>query len=260
MSLHFGGPSVTPTNKLGFGGKISLAVGATWLIQPAGPYWVQIGTNSLLQIFDPIQATWITVGAGGTGMYIESDGVNYRLANLTGCAVSATVSNAGSGYVSVPTVTIASGNSIWRAVPGLIVNSVTISNGGSGYTYAPTVNFSVPPVGGVPAYGIAVLTSGAVSSVTMVSKGAGYTATPTISFVNDPREGVNGVSLGSGALGVPVMTGSGTIPAIVCVDPGSTQYSAAPAFTFAGGGGGVALAATVGIIAIAATDTSYIAS
>src|SRR5208282_1221335 len=116
MALHFGGPGVTPSNKLGFGNRISLAAGETWLISPAGPYWISLGLYTCLQVYDPILLTWISIEGGGQTRYIESDGVNYRLANLTGCAVGALVTAAGTGYTSAPSVTIASGNSIWRPV------------------------------------------------------------------------------------------------------------------------------------------------
>ena len=66
MALHFGGPGVTPTNKLGFGNRISLAAGTTWIISPAGPYYVLPGPYTSLQIYDPILQSWISVGGAST--------------------------------------------------------------------------------------------------------------------------------------------------------------------------------------------------
>lgn len=249
MALMYGGNNVTPANKLGFGNRISLASGQTWTIFPAGSYWVRPGSYTCLQVYDPILASWVVVGGGdglgnGSLHYIESDGVNYRLANLTGCTVGAVITNKGSGYTSAPTVTISGQNSIWRAVVGGQVNTPTVSNGGSNYTYPPIVTFSSPPTGGIQATGYATLTTGAVSSITMVNVGGGYISPPTVVLTNDPREGLNGVTQGSGASAVCSLTGANTISGIICVDPGSGGLTSVPSFTFSGGGGS-SLAATV---------------
>jgi len=241
MSLKFGGPGVTPTNKLGFGNRISLAAGETWTISPAGWYWVLPGPYTTIQVNDPILQTWVAIGGCGTGnaepIYMSSDGINYRLANLTGQPVGATVTAAGTGFTSAPSVTIASGNSIWRPVMGSYVSSVTISNAGTNYTYAPAVEFSAPPPGGVPATGVAVLSGSTIGSVTMINKGGGYTSPPTVTFVNDPREGVNSVTQGYGASGVSVLSATGGVCAVICTDPGNTTYTATTTFTTSGGGG-----------------------
>ena len=244
MALHFGGPGVTPSNKLGFGNRISLAAGQVWPIQPAGSYWVIPGKYTTLQLYDPILQTYVTVGGAAAGngepQYIESDGSNYRLANLTGCPVGAIVTAAGTGFTSAPSVTIASGSSVWQPVLGSYVSAVTVSNGGTNYTYAPTVTFSAPPAGGVPATGYiaaAQFSGGVVTGVTMINKGGGYLSPPTVTFVNDPREGLNGTTVGYGASGVAALAGSGGVNAVICLDPGNTIYTATTAFTTSGGGG-----------------------
>ena len=248
MALIFGGNNVTPINKLGFGNAISLASGQTWTVSPAGTYYVRTGLYTVLQVYDPVTTTWRSVGGAGLGeansFYLESDGVNYRLANLSGCTVGAVITNKGSGYTSAPTVTISGQNSIWKAVVGGQVGTVTVSNGGSNYTYPPTVLISSPPAGGIQATAVATLTTGAVSSVTLINVGGGYTSPPSFTFINDPREGVNGVVQGSGAAAVCALTGAQTISGILCIDPGSGGLTSVPSFTFSGGGGS-SLAATV---------------
>ena len=246
MVLYYGGAGVTLSNKLGFT-DIGLASGQTYTI-PGGWYYVKPGPYSCLQVYDPVLATWRGIGGEGTGNaqphYVSSDGNNYRLANLTGCTVGASVTNVGSGYTSAPTVTISGQNSIWRAVVGGAVSqTVVVSNGGSNYTYPPAILFSSPPSGGIQATGYAALSGGALSTITMVNQGGGYTSPPTISIVNDPREGINNVTLGFGASAVCSLTGAQTIAGIVCVDPGTGGRTAVPSFTFSGGGGS-SLAAT----------------
>ncbi|MGA8499513.1 MAG: hypothetical protein WB764_28800 [Xanthobacteraceae bacterium] len=243
MVLYYGGAGVTLSNKLGFT-DVGLASGQTYLF-PSGWYYVKPGPYSCLQVYDPVLAVWRGVGGEGAGNaqphYISSDGNNYRLANLTGCAVGASVTNVGSGYTSAPTVSISGQNSIWRAVVGGAVSqTVTVSNGGANYTYPPAILFSSPPVGGIQATGYATLSGGALSTVTMVNQGGGYTSPPSISIVNDPRD-----TLGYGASAVCSLTGAKTIAGVICVDPGSGGLTSVPSLVFSGGGGSSAAATAI---------------
>jgi len=61
------------------------------------------------------------------------------------------------------------------------VVSITITNAGTGYTSAPSVTFTAP-VGGTTATGTAVLDGATVDSVTITNTGEGYVTAPTISF------------------------------------------------------------------------------
>lgn len=67
----------------------------------------------------------------------------------------------------------------WDGVDG--VSSVTITNGGSGYTSVPTVTFSAP-TSGMTATGTAVIQNGAVTQVIITNPGSGYTSTPTVTI------------------------------------------------------------------------------
>lgn len=248
----FSGPGLTPSLKGVTTNVISLNAGECFTIAPAGWYSIRQGRFSTIQQYDPITGIWRTIGAGATAggiEYIYSDGVNYRLANQTGGTVGALVTNGGSAYTSAPAVTAAGGgNPIFRAIVGGAVNtSVTVTNGGANYTYPPIVQFQAPPAGGVQATGHAVLTSNAVSSVVVDDQGAGYASPPQVVFTNDPREGVNGVTQGANAAAVCVLTGSGTVTAIVCIDHGNplTGQTAVPVLTISGGGGTGAAATAI---------------
>jgi hypothetical protein len=249
----FSGPGLTPNLKGLATNVISLAAGECWTIFPAGWYMTRPGKFTCAQQFDPITGIWRQIGAGegtsGGALYFYSDGINYRLANQTGCTVGAIVTAGGTGYTSAPTVTsTGGGNPIFRAiVGGLVSTSVTVTNGGVNYTYAPIVLFSAPPPGGVQATGHCVISAGAVTSVVVDDQGAGYSNPPTITFTNDPREGINGVTQGYNAAAVATLTGSGVVAAIVVIDHGSplTGQTAVPTLTITGGGGSSATATAI---------------
>jgi hypothetical protein len=244
----FGGPGLTPSLKGEPTNVIQLNSGQCYTL-PAGWQMVKPGPYTSVQQYDPITGIWRAIGSGSTAApieYIYSDGVNYRLANQTGCAIGALLTNGGTGYTSAPTVTASAGGSIWRAVVGGAVStSVTVTNGGTNYTYPPIVVFSAPPAGGVQATGYCTLSGSAVSTVTVTDQGAGYSAAPTITFVNDPREGVNNVTQGYGAAATSVLTGAGTVTAVLCTDHGTGNQTALPTLTFAGGGGASAAATVI---------------
>ena len=240
MPVNFGGPGVTPSLGSLVTTNLTLQSGECWTV-PSGRWAVKPGKYTSLQEYDPIVGIWRSIGAGSTSAPLEaffSDGINYRMANQTGCPVGASVTTAGSGYSSTAPVAFTpnTGGSIWRSIVGGAINtSVTVSNGGSNYVYPPTVLFSAPPPGGVPATGYCTLSGGAVSTVTVTDQGAGYNVPPTVTFVNDPREGANGVATGSGAAAVTVLTGAGTVTALVCLDHGTGGQTAIVTVTAASG-------------------------
>jgi hypothetical protein len=165
--------------------------GGQVLVFPAGTYWVTPGPCTFLQYLDPVSNLWVVANQlAGAGRYVNSDGANWRLANLTGCPVGAIVTNSGTGYTSAPTVTPSSGSSTWTAIVGGAVNTtVTVGTAGSGYTFPPNVWFSAPPNGGIQATGYATISGGAVTAVTVTNQGAGYTSAPTITFSKTVKRG-----------------------------------------------------------------------
>ena len=254
----FSGPGQIPTLKGIPTNKLTLPSGGTYVLSPAGLWQIRTGIYTVLQQYDPVMGQWVTIGGGHTAGGIEtvwSDGVNYRLANLTGTVVGALITNAGSGYTSAPIVTASAGGSLWKAFVGGAVNTtVSIVNGGSLYTYPPIVLFSAPPLitqgGGIQATGYATISGGVVTGVTVTNQGAGYTTAPTITFINDPRESPNiaiansTVTQGANAAAVATLTGAGTITGLLCLDQGAGGQTSVPTLAFSGGGGGSSAAAT----------------
>lgn len=248
--------------------EVKLLAGEIYVIPP-GSYQVYPGPYSFLQFKDPVSTLWRTVKQQTpNGPYhIQSDGANYRLANISGCPVGAVVTNAGSGYTSAPTVTVSSGASKWTAIVGGLINpTVTLPSAkGVNYTYPPIVFMDAPPTGGIPATATAAVSAGAITAVTVRDQGAGYVASPRMYFMTDPRDPNNpvtnpGVSTGVTPIGtlsydfpgaqvgyvdgIATITGSGTIAAVVCTDPGGA-LTALPTLAFSGGGGSSAAATVV---------------
>lgn len=219
-------------------GQVQLLPSGKWNFEP-GPYIT-------LQELDPITGIWRSIGSDTRAMkIITSDGANFRAANQTGCVVGALLTNAGSGYTGVPTVTDATTGAVYVAiVGGAVATSVTVTNGGSGYTYPPLVVFSAPGNPGIQATGYCTLSSGAVSTVTVTDQGAGYISPPTVTFINDPREGFNNIGIGINAAAVATLTGAQTVTGVLVLDHGKPVTSI-PSISFSGGGGSSAAATAI---------------
>ena len=247
MTTIFGALGVSPTLRGQPTNVMSLKAGATWLI-PAGTWNVLVSsdsgtggtpseTYSTIQQYDSIQNAWRNVGPSLDGFkYVNSDGVNYRIANQSGCVVGALLTNAGSGYTSTPAVTDNGGGGVvYQAIMGPVVStSVTVTNGGTGYVYPPIVFISAPAAPGVQATANATISAGVVTAITITDQGAGYTSPPVISLLNDPRD-----STGTGAAATVGTTGAGTVGAVIVTDHGIpiTSTTVVPTISFSGGGG-----------------------
>lgn len=232
MTITFGGQGVAPTLRGQPTNAISLQAGNGRLI-PAGTWQITTGLYTVAQELDGITGIWRAIGSGNDGgstNYVNSDGNNFRIMNQSGCVVGGIVTTAGAGYTTAPTVTASAGGSVSKAILGGAVNAtVTVTNGGTGYVYPPIVYFDAPPAGaGVQATGHATISAGVVTSVTVDDQGAGYTNIPNVYFANDPRD-----SIGTNASATAVLTGSGTVTAILTTDSGNSLTSL-PTFAFSG--------------------------
>ena len=263
-----------PPNNFGFapfGGtnQIVLPSGGTYII-PAGTYMAAPGPYTMLQVLDPVSGLWVTIStsASQVPMYVNSDGGNYRLANLTGQMVGAIMTNIGSGYTSPPVVTPSAGGSTWTAIIGnagsnygfSVSQTVTVGTAGSGYTLPPIVSFSAPPAGGLPATGYATLSGSTVGSITVVDQGAGYTSAPTVTITANPLDpNVNNIvtakataALYNTAAGAP----TGYVSAIVCTYGGTSNQSTLPTLTITSSSGSSAAATPLGMFTMNAASTS----
>ena len=206
---------------------------------PRGDWLVSLGSYCVLQYLDPVNGIWtiaVTAAWDAGLLYVQSDGFNYRIANMTGCPVGGIVNAAGSSWVQAST-TIAvtgGGGSTWQAFVGgqlsMTTATVVTANSGAGYGVAPMVMIPAPPgpstnsngVGGIQATGFVTIASGTVSGFTFVNNGAGYPSGTTYSVQclanpTDPNI-TTGITLATLVFSV---TGAGSISGVVCTNPGA---------------------------------------
>ena len=159
---------------------------------------VGIGSTAEVRI-DSLKVTNVVLNSGNglvtanipTVSFASPVGVGTSATGLVGFGLSTiTVTSSGSGYYSVPSVTIAGGAA--AQVSGIFVSNINISNIGIGYT--PT-DFPVAITAGPPAVGVntatLVQTSFSIpNDFNITAAGAGYTAIPTLT-VASPSIGVN---------------------------------------------------------------------
>lgn len=233
MALVFGGSGVgSGRNPL----TMEFLAGDTYLL-PSGTWALNLGLYTEYEQYDQQTLTWRVPGdSAGRCKWVDSDGVNSRLANVSGCVVGATVTSGGVGYTSAPTVTVNSGSATFTAVLGPVVNTIAVINGGSGYTIPPMVSINTPPPPGVAATAYSAISGGVVTSITVTDQGAGFLAgVPSVSLINDSRD-----TTGAGATAVASLTGQGTVAAVLCTSHGTptgiSTTGVLPTLTFAGGG------------------------
>lgn len=188
----------------GSSNQLGLAPGDVFVL-PAGDWYVSLGFYLVLQFLDPVTNVWQMSSSASYHrglIHVSSDGFNCRIANLTGCVVSASVVNGGTSYVQATTTITAIGAGFTGAVPTLLpivggalkISGGTLTANGAGYGVPPIVMIPPPPpaqanangVGGIPAEAIAIISSGTVSSVSLINQGAGYPTAPVAVIVPSP--------------------------------------------------------------------------
>ena len=260
--------------------KLTLAPGDTFVV-PAGDYIFGLGMYTVMQFLDPITNTWVTAAgsAWNRGMsFVSADGFTVRLANLTGCVVSASVINGGTGYVQ-STTTITAIGAFTGAIPTLLpivggalaVSGGTLTANGAGYGVPPIVMIPPPPpaqtnsngVGGIPATAYAVIASGTVSSISITNPGAGYPSAPIAVIVPSPFD----PNLSSGITNATVafsLTSTGVIMGALVTNNGSPLTNGSLAsVTLSIGGAGASGSLTANVMqtvvsgTISGTGTGY---
>ncbi len=255
--------------------QLGLAPGDTFVI-PAGDWYIGLGSYCVLQFLDPVTNTWnMVAGAAWTrGMhFVPSDGFTSRIANLTGCVVSASVINGGTNYVqATTTITAIGGFATGVAVPTILpvvggalgaVGTLTSTNAGAGYGIAPIIMIPPPPpaqvnangVGGIPAVACAVIASGTISSISIVNPGAGYPSAPTAVVVPSPFD----PNLATGITNATVtfsLTSTGIIMgALITNNGGPLPNGSLGSITLSVGGAGTSGSLTANVLQTVVSST-----
>jgi hypothetical protein len=242
------------------GNRLGLAPGDVFVI-PAGDWIIGLGMYCVLQFLDPVTNVWVTVsGAAWTRgqVFVSSDGFTQRVANLTGCVVSAAVIVGGTNYVQATTTITAIGGFSPNAVPTLLpivggalgltgTFTVDVPTKGAGYGVAPIIMIPPPPpaqtnangVGGIPAVAVCTIgTGGSISSVSIINPGAGYPTAPIAVVVPSPFD--PNLSVGITAASVAFsLTSSGVIMgALVTNNGGPLPNGSLGSVTLSIGGAG----------------------
>lgn len=229
-----------------------------WFLLGLGQYVVELGRQAAIQFYNANNGTWNNLYAQPGTYSVLSDGVNYRVINLSGTISGASVTNKGSNYVQASTTcAFAAPVSGITATGVAIVGgdlTIAITAGGAGYTN-PVVYIDPPwvngqnPVGALPAYATVGLTLGAISSVTLGFSGAGYVGVPNV-YVADPT-GTGAILTAS--IGV---TNAAKINGILMTNIGSGYDGThIPAVTI-GGAGASAAATAIGNFAVQSVTVS----
>jgi hypothetical protein len=216
---------------------------------PPGIWAISGGTQSTPQLLDPVSQQWVPIVSAARLWIINSDGVNYRVANLNSTLVGGAVGVAGTGYVQATTTIVATtGISTWAPIIGGSITSITIGNdkngvaGGTNFTMAPILVVQAPPAGGIAATASCTVSAGAIATITVRNAGAGYLSAPGVLIVPDPMDPTGG------AITVPALTavlgGAGTLTGVQLINPG-LPVTAAPTLTVSGAGASATATATL---------------
>lgn len=261
----YNAPLDAPTNTLTLQAGDALAI-------PAGSnqYLIDLGLYLTLEYLDPVSGIWrptFDCAFRGGMQHMQTDGVSKRIANRTGCPVTALIANGGSGFAqATATITANVGGSTWQPVVGGCLSVSTINNPGANYTVPPIVLIPSPTpagsngsVGGVQATAYATLSSGTVSSVSLNNFGAGYQSAPTAVLVPSPYDTNFGTITPATITLVLDASKSGAITAALCTNFGAPLSTISALTLTAAGGAGTGATITPQVLQ-AVTGVSVVAA
>lgn len=255
-------PYTVGTNRIALGPAQAFYV-------PRGKWQLSVtGVISALQWFDPVRLEWVNLLGPGAAWQTEyfSDGVNYRVFNLSDSWYTGIVTAAGTGYVQgSTTVTAGTGNSTWQPIVGGKLGTFTTNTGtgffaGTGFTKPPIVAIGAPPAPGIAATATCSLSSGAVGTVSIGAQaGAGYLTAPPVYLFPDQTDpawlaGAANLWYPNPGLVTVALTGAGTLTGLLLVNAGQL-LTTAPTLTVNGIGSSATATTSPASVVAAATDT-----
>ncbi len=240
--------------------EIFLLAGQRFTLPP-GRWAISANVQTTVQVLDPVSEQWVPVVSAARLWFVNSDGTNYRIANLNQTLIGGAVTGAGTGYAqATTTITATTGISTWVPIIGGAVGTVVIGMdkngvvGGTNFTMAPVLVVQAPPAGGRAATMSCTVSAGAINAVTIRDAGAGYQSPPGILVIPDPLDPTGG------AITIPTLTapltGAGTLTGIMLVNPG-LPVASAPTLTVNGAGSAATATATL-FNAASTADTVFL--
>ena len=253
----FNAPVDSPTNYM------ALAAGENIVI-PAGRWFVDPGSVSLVQYLDPVTGAWrVQTGSAqrGQAQQIVSDGFTRRIANLTGCPVAAIVTNGGTNFAQATASVSANINgSTWQTIVGGSLSVASVTAAGANYGIAPSVFIAAPPSPGVQATAYATIASGTVSGVTLQNNGAGYTAATVAAVILPNPLDPNIATITQASVRIILNASNASVITAVLPLTNGTPFTAASisslTLTASGGSGSGATITPVMLQSITAATTS----
>ena len=178
--------------------------------------------------YTTVPSIYIT-GGGGTGA-----AATCSIETTQKGLVSITVDDGGSGYSSVPVVTISSPSAGAAATStiglGGTITQLTLTNPGAAYSTAPTVTIASPSgVGNTATATATVGVGGTISALTITNPGSGYATPPVVTISNDDE--FKDSSLATAVARAEISSGN-IVTAIRIINPG-IGYVTAPTITIA---------------------------
>lgn len=210
---------------------------AVSLMSSIGMAQITVGLDSS-HVRNNFNSNFFGVNGQIRGRFPWANETNGVLDNPGFAATGIQVTSGGSGYTSVPTVTITqgiygSGATAMATVSGGAVTAINITAGGNGFRPAPRV--SLTGGGGTEATATAIVSSsGVVTAVVPIDIGTGYTSAPTVTIGDQAG--------GSGATATAIVSG-GSVTGYT-VTSGGSGYTPPPQVSISGGGGSGATAVT----------------
>jgi len=195
---------------------------------------------------DPVQNKEVDQAVRTTGF--SETAVWTRMNSPVGLA-SVNLTNGGTGYTSLPSVTFSNGGgsgATATATVGAVVSGISVTAGGTGYSSTPKV--TITDLTGSGATAQATVVGGVIMSISVTNPGSLYSA-PSVQITD---------GTGTGASATASTTGThGVIYAVNLTNPGS-GYNTPPMVTITGGGGTGAIAtSTVSLGGCGTAHTCY---
>jgi FtsP/CotA-like multicopper oxidase with cupredoxin domain len=140
------------------------------------------------------QVTAVILSNAGAG-YTSAPTVGFTGGGGTLAAATATVSSGPYPAAYPNTYSPIGNNSLTFSPPGATtVGSVNVTNAGSGYTSLPTVAFSGGGGSGATAV-VSAIAAGRVTGITVTAQGTGYTSAPTVTISGGGGSGATGTAV-----------------------------------------------------------------